>query len=173
MIEQTVASISIFFAIIAVFQSNKYQFDMKAAAVIGVVLFVLFNVSQQEQRLDIYKYTREEFVDQSLLNLLKLKSIQLDTSFAHLNFETSNTSSFTQNKNTIFICLKNLHGEYFSYDTLMNVVVHELAHVKSMNYDPNHVSLEFHDNLQKLTQKAIELDLINPNKIDIYTATVF
>ena len=72
-------------------------------------------------------------------------------------------SSYTLDKSSVHLCLIDETGNYYSDNTLMHVILHELAHVKtdSIGHTP-----EFHQNFQELLEKAEQVGLYDPN-IDV------
>lgn len=69
-------------------------------------------------------------------------------------------SSYTENKNTITLCLKDPDTKkYYDMNTLMYVSLHELAHVitKTIGHDEH-----FKENFSKLLLKAERLGMYNP-----------
>ena len=68
-------------------------------------------------------------------------------------------SSYTLNKNKIYMCLFNEEGEYYKDNTLYHVALHELAHVKS--HDIGHTPL-FHQNFQELLDQAEKHGIYDP-----------
>jgi len=69
--------------------------------------------------------------------------------------------SLTDDKKKIYICLKNKHGDYYNYNKLLQVGIHEIAHAITRKQDPNHTSKEFIENYARLLQNANNLNLVN------------
>lgn len=69
-------------------------------------------------------------------------------------------SSYTLDKTSVHVCLTDENGNYYSDNTLMHVILHELAHVrsKSIGHTP-----EFHDNFADMLEKAEKVGLYDPN----------
>jgi len=65
--------------------------------------------------------------------------------------------SYTENKKHVAICLRNKEGVYYPYEKLLKIGIHELAHVMSKEYDPDHTTPEFIHNYASLMNKAREL----------------
>ena len=65
--------------------------------------------------------------------------------------------SYTENKKHVSICLRNKAGVYYPYEKLLKIGIHELAHVMSKEYDPDHKTPEFINNYSSLMNKAREL----------------
>lgn len=74
-------------------------------------------------------------------------------------------STLTENKKRIFICLKKKNGEYYDYNTLLYISIHELAHVINDEYDTheNHGEKFNKINLE-LIDKAHNMGLLDKNK---------
>lgn len=64
-----------------------------------------------------------------------LGKIKEDLTFVHPQARdiwlVEGPSSYTEDKRLVHLCLKNKQGEYYSYNTLIFVALHELAHVLS------------------------------------------
>ena len=65
--------------------------------------------------------------------------------------------SYTENKTHVSICLRSKEGTYYPYEKLLKIGIHELAHVMSKEYDPDHKTPEFINNYASLMNKAREL----------------
>jgi len=65
--------------------------------------------------------------------------------------------SYTENKRHVSICLRNKEGTFYPYEKLLKIGIHELAHVISKGYDPEHKTPEFINNYSMLMKKAREL----------------
>jgi len=97
-----------------------------------------------------------------------IQKLTTDLEKIYPNFNKLNISilgandSFTENKKKIFICFKKPSGEYYSYQTLLYITIHELAHVLTVAYD-NHGE-QFQKTFQDLLVRAKELDLYDETK---------
>ena len=65
--------------------------------------------------------------------------------------------SYTENKRHVSICLRNTKGQFYPYEKLLKIGIHELAHVMSKGFDPEHKTPEFINNYASLMAKAREL----------------
>jgi len=65
--------------------------------------------------------------------------------------------SYTENKRHVSICLRNKEGNFYPYAKLLKIGIHELAHVMSKGYDPEHKTPEFISNYSFLMNKAHEM----------------
>jgi hypothetical protein len=70
-----------------------------------------------------------------LIMRLKYKLSLVDPKFAKYDIRESSSSSYTENKSTIYICCKDPKtGLYYDDDVLIYVCLHECAHVLSSRY---------------------------------------
>lgn len=65
--------------------------------------------------------------------------------------------SFTEDKKKVGICLRNPMGEFYPYEKILKIGIHELAHVMSKQHDPEHKTPEFINNYTYLMNKAHQL----------------
>ena len=63
----------------------------------------------------------------------------------------------------MYLCLKDEKGNYYDYNMLMYVAIHELAHVISKQVDPDHKTDEFRNNFDFLKKRAAAKGLWNPD----------
>lgn len=82
----------------------------------------------------------------------------IDPMFTKLNIREGK-SSYTENKKYITLCLKDEHGKYYDMNTLVYVILHEIAHVKSEKYGHGD---EFKHKFAKLLLRAQQLGVYNP-----------
>lgn len=75
--------------------------------------------------------------------------------------------SATEDKKKVFICVKDKNGNYYNYNKLLQVALHELAHAQSKAVDPNHTSKEFLTNYNNLMSKASKMGIIDLSKLNI------
>jgi predicted metal-dependent hydrolase len=81
-----------------------------------------------------------------------------------LDIRESSKESYTNNKETIYICTKDPKTKlYYSDNTLIYVLLHELAHMKDHQYNPHHDE-KFKEILENLLLKAESYGLYNPNQ---------
>lgn len=91
---------------------------------------------------------------------------KLDLSFKPLECCVLEDSA-TEDKKRVSICVKNKQGKYYNYNKLMQVIIHEMAHVLSKNIDTSHSSREFRENYSNLMNKAIDLGIIDPSRLNV------
>lgn len=75
--------------------------------------------------------------------------------------DTSRHTTFTYNKcENMGICMREqVNGKstkFTPFNTIMFVILHELAHVMSISNDPNHITQEFSTNFKFILNSAIE-----------------
>lgn len=98
-----------------------------------------------------------------VLEKLKTDAVKIDPRAARLQFFPAD-ESYTEDKQKVFICLKDENGQYFPYNELIQVVAHELAHALSPVIDKEHKTPEFNNLHDALRQRAILLGLFNPGQ---------
>ena len=77
--------------------------------------------------------------------------------------------SMTIEKKTIYICLKDhITKQYYTFDVLLYVTLHEIAHVMSKSYSSHSHNDEFHKNFQELLRTGRSLGYFSDN-VDIPT----
>lgn len=130
---------------------------MKEVITIGLLTFMISLVSILTIKDDIKVY-----YDPMIQHLSKdIELIYPDITKHNIIILGAN-DTFTENKKKIFICLRNKQGEYYDYNTLLYITIHELAHVLTSSYD-NHGE-QFTETFSKLLFRAKELKLYDPTK---------
>ena len=86
--------------------------------------------------------------------------IKVEPRVKDLHFEASN-ESFTEDKKRVYLCLKDENGQYYDYNMIMYVCLHELAHAFSNSVDENHTGEEFKENFRKLLKRGEEVGIYN------------
>ena len=99
-----------------------------------------------------------------ILNRLIKDAKLIEPRSAELEFFTSD-ESYTEDKKRIFLCLKDKNNQYYSYNHLIQVLIHELAHAFCSVIDKEHKTDEF-NNLHLQYRKTAEsknlVDLSDP-----------
>ena len=119
--------------------------------VISVILFLLF----------LYYKTNPCKQENFMIMDLKNRLIKINEEFKNLDIREG-SSSYTEDKTIIYLCLRDEHGSPYSYNTLIYVVLHEIAHL--LNKDNYGHTKEFYDIFNKLLCRATELDVYDPNE---------
>ena len=123
-----------------------------------ILLFsFLFLVLLTVQLNKIYSYS------DPMIERIKMDLLKVDSRVANLKFYASN-ESFTEDKKFVYLCLKDSDGNYYDYNMLMYVSLHELAHAFSQGIDTSHSSKEFKDNFRSLLKRGEEVGLYDPKK---------
>lgn len=101
-----------------------------------------------------------------------LEKIKTDLTKIYPNYPNLGVSmfaandSFTENKKKIFLCVKKPNKEYYKYNTLIYIALHELAHVLTKKYDIDTHGEEFHQTFHSLLTTAKEKGLYD-EKIEL------
>ena len=104
-------------------------------------------------------HPKECFIE-PMLEKLRQDLIKLDNGASRLQF-FSGDESYTEDKERVYLCMKDENGKYYSYNTLIAVGIHELAHALSPVIDPEHTSKEFNEKHEELRKRAEEMGLLN------------
>ena len=95
---------------------------------------------------------------------LDLKKVYPDIDSKNIKLYGAN-NTLTENKKKIFLCLKKKNGEYYDYNTLLYLAIHELAHVINNEYDTGHNHGEkFNELNDTLLTRAYSKGLLDKNK---------
>ena len=106
-------------------------------------------------------YRRKIYQD-PLIRKIKYDVSKLDPRIAMLSFYSSD-ESYTEDKTKIFLCLKDENGNYYSYNWLMYVAIHECSHALTDVIDVEHITPEFRGMFENLLRKAESLKIYDPN----------
>lgn len=102
-------------------------------------------------------------IDPMLIHL-KADLFKIEPRSARLEFYPG-SESYTEDKERIFICMKDQSGNYYPYSTLLLVALHELAHAFTDVIDTKHVTKEFLELNNELRQRAIDLGLLREDQM--------
>jgi ABC-type cobalt transport system substrate-binding protein len=139
-------------------------------AVIAIILLIFYIIYA------ILKFTtKEEYIEddpkiQELYNAIKplfekphkpftgrLKSLNSFNILKHISMKKAN-KSYTINKEVIHMCLKDEHGNYYSQNTLLLVLLHEIAHI--INRTVGH-DLNFQETYKELLEYASQKGIVD------------
>ena len=126
----------------------------KGAYVLAILLFIflVWTIASQVREYHLQ--------DDPMLTLLKQLLEPVHPIFKDMKLYASD-KSFTINKKTTFLCLKDKNGEYYPLNMLVHVLLHEVAH--SLNTtDVGHTE-NFHKMFDQLLARATELGVYNPS----------
>jgi len=129
------------------------------------LLIVLITISiifcivyKQKYKIKIY--------DDPMLNKIynDLKLVYPDLDSKNIRLYGAN-DTLTENKRVIYLCLKRKNNEYYDYNTLLYLAIHELAHVINNEYDTGHNHGDkFNQINEDLLEKAYSKGLLDKNK---------
>ncbi len=95
-----------------------------------------------------------------LIKIIEESGFQNVSSFELLK---SRSRTYTENKKQIHVVIDKKDGSLYNFDTLMFVVLHEIAHIISPDH---HHTSRFHQIEKRLHQKAIERGWLKMNQVD-------
>jgi hypothetical protein len=116
-----------------------------------IILFSIFSIN----KVNIYR--------DPMVFKLKNDLMKVDSRVQYINFYASD-DSFTEDKKRIYLCLKDKDGNYYKYNDLIYVSLHELAHAFSNTVDYDHTSPEFINNFNYLINRAVEVGIYDPSQ---------
>jgi predicted metal-dependent hydrolase len=108
------------------------------------------------------KKRSEESTSTPIIDEVRRRISYLHPKFGSVPIKESD-SSYTEDKSIIYLCLRSPRtGERYGINTIMYVVLHELAHGISLKHDPKH-GPEFQRNFDSLLSHAARLGIWNPH----------
>jgi len=138
---------------------------MKFDGKLVVLLFLCFiAIAVVVVKSPSYNDTTEGFRSDSdpLLEQIRFNFSLLNPDYQKVPLKIGN-SSYTENKEVIYLCLRHpKSGEEYNLNIMMYVALHELAHYISKSYGHNE---EWKKNFQKLLDDATKLGIYDPNEI--------
>jgi len=124
-------------------------------AVIFGILFLLICIFLHIRNVETYDDPMTKRIHEDL--------ILVDPRAQYISIKGSD-QSFTEDKLRMYLCLYDGSGNYYDYNMLMYVALHELAHVISQSVDPEHKTDEFKNNFKFLLKRAQAKGLYDPSK---------
>lgn len=97
------------------------------------------------------------------LERLRRDLIKVDTRLGRLQYFPGD-ESYTEDKERIFLCMKDDKDVYYDYNTLLQVALHEGAHALTRVIDKDHKTKEFNDMHEVLRKRASTLGLVDLTK---------
>lgn len=107
-----------------------------------------------------YLISYHRSVSDPILQQIRESLIKIDPRASKFSFFKHN-KSYSINKKKIYLCMEDKYGNYYSYNTLLYVALHELAHCLN-TVDTGH-SEAFNNMFRYLLQTATDSGLYNPN----------
>ncbi len=135
---------------------------------IGIIVFFLFKKNERFYPLnDTSSQYMLDSLQSAVFHILDNTKTKFQGYLISLNHEDyrkkftlqEGYSSFTENKKKIVLCMKNQHGEVYSFNSLLYVLLHEIAHVIN---DELHHTKKFQRIFNELLQHATRLGYYNP-----------
>ena len=132
---------------------------MKLIEILLIIIIILLSVILINI---IYKHIekyKENEVSDPILEVLKQLLIPVHDIFKTIKLNKGN-KSYTLNKETIYICVKDEKGEYYPMNSLVHVILHEVAHMLNTK-DIGHTK-EWEKMFNELLKKAENKQVYNP-----------
>jgi hypothetical protein len=96
-----------------------------------------------------------------LIRKIKYDVTKLDPRIESIDFFAGD-ESYTEDKEKIFLCLKDENNNYYDYNMLMYVAIHECSHALTDVIDVEHITPEFRGVFESLLKKAEKLGIYDP-----------
>jgi beta-lactamase regulating signal transducer with metallopeptidase domain len=139
---------------------TKWFYNKKIEIIMIVLLIVLFGVVLFfSKRQDPYL----ESVKPILFQILKKAGYHSNLSSFPIQLKSSNERTYTIDKKQIYVLLRKPSGERYNKDTLLFVILHEVAHILSPD---EHHTKRFYQIEKKLHKVAMELGYIRKDRLD-------
>jgi len=125
--------------------------------VVSLVCYACRKNKKDERKIETYQ-------DPLLGKIYKdLKLIYPDLDQKNITIHAAN-DTLTEDKKTMYLCIRKKNGEYYDYPSILYIAIHELAHVLNDEYDTESQHGDKFNNLnQILLQRAEDLELIPKN----------
>jgi hypothetical protein len=130
---------------------NQVNFGVLMGSCLVLVLLYIWKRQQDYSYDDLY-----------VLSQLKDRLSVLDSRIKSLQIYPHN-STYTLNKKTIYVCLKDDTGKYYSDNMLVRVLLHELAHSFYQGDSSDHPS-DWQEQYQQLLKIATKKGLFDPTE---------
>lgn len=167
MVEERDIAFFVIASAISICMSNLGKMDLSVIALVGLICIpVAFQMHLSRSHSNVSEQ------EQNMLLLLKSQISCLDAAFESVDIYLSSSDSYTENKSRIFLNFHKRDGSIYNVDTMMNVLLHELAHLISTQHDPEHVTKEFHENFKRLKLFAEQKRIFNPGNLEHYESKV-
>ncbi|MDB4769524.1 hypothetical protein OAG24_01025 [bacterium] len=99
--------------------------------------------------------------DHPILDQVRKNFSMIDPDYVNIPLKEG-TSAYTENKAAIFLCLKDPNNQqYYDFNTIMYVALHELAHIVSKTQGHND---EFKENFSNILKKGSQIGIYDPSK---------
>jgi hypothetical protein len=108
-----------------------------------------------------YYIKKSHYKNDPLIDVIKRDVSMLDPRIKNIQFYSSD-ESYTEDKKRIYLCLRDENGEYYDYNMLLYVAIHECSHALTDVIDIHHVTPEFKNMFATLLTRATELGMYSP-----------
>lgn len=125
---------------------------------LAVISLVYYMCNKNKEKEDTLIETYEDPLISKIYKDLKLLYPQLDEK--NITIHGAN-DTLTEDKKTMYLCLRKKNGEYYDYPSILYIAIHELAHVLNDEYDTHSEHGHKFNNLNKiLLKRAHDIGLL-------------
>jgi hypothetical protein len=128
------------------------------------LIIIIFSVLMFASLTYIVFFRKDALCVDSDPMLMKIRNnlMKVDPKYGDYPLYESNTGSYSENKSTITLCLKDPKtGKYYDMNTLMYVALHEIAHTQATNYGHGD---EFKTVFANILKRAERVRIYDPKK---------
>ena len=109
----------------------------------------------------IYLISLPTVKEHFLIGTIKERLLVIDPEFKNLDIREG-TSSYTEDKTIIYVCLRDKNQDYYPINTLIYVILHEIAHL--LNKEDFGHTPAFYKMFDKLLCRAAAKGVYDPKK---------
>ncbi len=152
LVADILAIVAVTFLVWFIFRSLREDFEQKK---------VIEKYIEDEPKIqELYQIIKPLFDDPNKKFTGKLKALNDMDLLKKITMKKGN-KSYTINKEVVHLCLKDANGQYYDNNSLIYVLIHELAHMvnKSIGHDNS-----FQETNDELLEYATEMGIYDPNK---------
>jgi hypothetical protein len=140
--------------IFTIFKSRKMEIVMILLLIIIFIVVIGFT-SSKDPYLESFKPQLTKILDKAGYHLMEEP--------LPIHIVKSQDRTYTINKQKIYMVIEKPNGERYNRDTLLFVLLHEIAHILSPD---EHHTQEFHKIEKRLHSSAIELGYLRKERLD-------
>ena len=137
------------------FRSRKMEILMILLLILIFILVIGFTKTSNDPYLESFK--------PQLTKILNKAGVYLIDEPLPIHIVKSHDRTYTINKQKIYIIVEKPNGQRYNRDTLLFVLLHEIAHILSPD---EHHTQEFHRIEKRLHSAAIDLGYIRKERLD-------
>lgn len=132
---------------------------MSAKFVLTTIIIIIILLSFS--LCNFYK-KKERYIDPMITSLYN-DMLRIDPRVKDVEMYSSD-ESYTEDKKRIYICLRDENNQYYPYNQLLDVAIHEISHALCPVIDEHHTTPEWNNLYRANIRKAIDLKIYDPEE---------